>query len=236
MLKPKAEALGLDTWEKMRNHATEEWYPSRFAFGKFKGHTLYEAGENADIRKWLEGLARSNNTANARMGAWYLARLKQQGDNPPIVEVRIPAEEANDFVCEVVIYREPQIEELQKLVESAQARLAEVEAAFSAEKRKVDALRAKLFVKLREHYERRDRIRLVVRYRKSFIEKLLREGEEEAAKVREQFGQAEAEARREYESAAAEVAKKKDTQRGRGTGAEGFVEKACEVVSSRPCA
>jgi DNA polymerase III epsilon subunit-like protein len=210
VLKPKAEALGLDSWEELRDYATEEWYPSRFAFGKFKGHTLYEAVENAEIRKWLEHLSGSKNSANARIGAWYLTRLKQQGDNPPIVDVRIPAEEASGFVCEVVIYREPQIEELQTLVEAAQARLAEVEAAFSIEKRKVDVLRAKLFTKLREDYERRDRLRLIVRYRKSFIEKLLHDGEEEAAKVREQFGQAEAETTREYESAAAEVAKKKE--------------------------
>jgi DNA polymerase-3 subunit epsilon len=99
---------------------------------------------------------------------------------------------------------------LRALVEAAQARLAEAEAAFSVEKRKVDALRAKLFTKLRAHYERRDRLRLVVRYRKNFIEKLLHGSEEEAAEVREQFRQAEAETKREYESTAAELAKKKE--------------------------
>jgi hypothetical protein len=110
----------------------------------------------------------------------------------------------------VAIYRNPDLKHLQLLVEAAQARLAEVEAAFSVEKRKVDALRAKLFAKLREHYERRDRLRLVVRYRKSFIEKLLHAGEEEANEVREEFKQAEAESKREYESTAADLAKKRE--------------------------
>ena len=210
VLKAKAEAIGLDSWDKVRDYAAEEWYPSRFAFGKFKGRTLSEAVENVEIRQWLEWLAKSLNPASARMGAWYLARLGQLESNPPIVDVKIPADESSGLVCEVVIYRNPEAAQLQKLVETAQARLAEVEAGFSVEKRKVDALRAKLFARLREYYERRDRLRLVVRYRKSFIEKLLREGEDEAAEVREQFKQAEAAQKREYESTTAELAKKKE--------------------------
>lgn len=109
-----------------------------------------------------------------------------------------------------VDYQDPELQHLQSLVAAAQSRLAEVEAAFTMEKRKVDALRAKLFAKLRAQYERRDRLRLVVRYRKSFIEKLLRSGEEEANEVREQFKQAEAETTREYESTAALLAKKRE--------------------------
>ncbi len=102
------------------------------------------------------------------------------------------------------------MQHLQLFVAAAQARLAEVEAAFSVEKRKVDVLRAKLFAKLRAHYERRDRLRLVVHYRKSFVEKLLRSGEEEANEVREEFKRAEAETKREYESTAATLAKKRE--------------------------
>jgi DNA polymerase-3 subunit epsilon len=110
----------------------------------------------------------------------------------------------------VVIRETSNAKDLRTRVGAARARLAELEAAFSVEKRKVDALRAKLFTKLRAQYERRDRLRLVVRYRKTFIEKLLHGGEEEAAEVREQFRQAEAETKREYESTAAELAKKKE--------------------------
>ena len=210
VLRPKAEALGLDSWDKVRDYAEAEWYPSRFAFGKFKGRTISEAAESQEIRTWLEWLARSNNSANARVGAWYLARLGQPETNPPIVDVSIPAEDATELVWYVVIYQNPEIQHLQSLVAAAQARLAEVEVAFSVEKRKVEALRAKLFGKLRPDYERRDRLRLVVHYRKCFVEKLLRSGEEEANEVREQFKQAEAETKREYESTAAALAKKRE--------------------------
>jgi DNA polymerase-3 subunit epsilon len=210
VLRLKAEALGLDTWAQLFDYAAEEWYPSRLAFGKFKGHTISEAADNPEIRNWLSWLAGSKNGANARMGAWYLARLEQQGSNPPIVDVSIPAEEDTELVWHVVVYQNPELHHLQSLVETAQARLAEVEAAFSVEKRKVDALRARLFANLRAHYERRDRLRLVVRYRRSFIEKLLHSGEEEADEVRGQFKQAEAETKREYESTAAALAKKRE--------------------------
>ena len=210
VLRPKAEALGLDTWGKARDYAAEEWYPSRLAFGKFKGRTLSEAVDNAEILQWLQWLAGSRNAATARMGAWYLARLEQQEANAPIVDVSIPAEDATELVWHVTVYQSPELQQLQSLVAAAQSRLAEVEAAFSVGKRRVDALRAKLFAKLRAHYERRGRLRLVVHYRKSFIEKLLRAGEEEAGEVREQFKQAEAEKKREYESTAAALAKKRE--------------------------
>src|SRR5437660_1037721 len=71
VLRPKAEAIGLDTWKKARDYAAEEWYPTRFAFGKFKGRTISEAAENSEIRQWLQWLAGSRNAANARIGAWY---------------------------------------------------------------------------------------------------------------------------------------------------------------------
>jgi DNA polymerase-3 subunit epsilon len=126
------------------------------------------------------------------------------------VDVGIPAAGAPEAVWHVVIYQSPEMQHLQLLVAAAQARLAEIEAAFSVEKRKVEALRAKLFSKLRADYELRDRLRLLVHYRKSFVEKLLRSGEDEANEVRDQFKQAEADTKREYESTAAAMEKKRE--------------------------
>ena len=50
----------------------------------------------------------------------------------------------------------------------------------------------------------------MVQYRKSFVEKLLHSGEEEANEVRDEFKRAEAETKREYESTAAALAKKRE--------------------------
>ena len=53
VLRPLAEKRGLDTWEKLRSFTEDEWYPSRLAFGKFKGRLFYEAGEDSNLRSWL---------------------------------------------------------------------------------------------------------------------------------------------------------------------------------------
>ena len=52
-------------------------------------------------------------------------------------------------------------------------------------------------------------MRDVISYRKNFIEKLLHSGEPEGNEVREEFKQADAENKREYESTAAALAKKR---------------------------
>ena len=51
-------------------------------------------------------------------------------------------------------------------------RLAELEAAYTIEKSKTDAVQAALFKKLAEHYRKRDALRLVVSYRKKFLDSL----------------------------------------------------------------
>jgi hypothetical protein len=37
MLRPVAEKRGLEPWEKNVNFTKDEWFPSRLAFGRFKG-------------------------------------------------------------------------------------------------------------------------------------------------------------------------------------------------------
>ena len=68
VLRPIAEQRGLLTWEQLGTYAGEEWYPSRIAFGRHKGKSLTDAGRDAGLREWLEGLAKSANERNARMG------------------------------------------------------------------------------------------------------------------------------------------------------------------------
>jgi len=77
VLRPIAERRGLDTWKKLAAYASEEWYPSRIPFGKFKGRLIWEAKQNPDIRHWLEWLAGSTDPRSARMGQWYLRELER---------------------------------------------------------------------------------------------------------------------------------------------------------------
>ena len=53
----------------------------------------------------------------------------------------------------------PELQRLRALVDAGRARLAELEAGFTIEKAKVEAMKARLFARLREHFQRRDRLR-----------------------------------------------------------------------------
>src|SRR6266576_3662349 len=76
VLRPIAAHRGLDTWEKLVEFAAEEWFPSRIAFGKHKGRLIQEARKDAELRGWLDWLAKSANARNAKMGRWYLRQLE----------------------------------------------------------------------------------------------------------------------------------------------------------------
>ena len=92
------------------------------------------------------------------------------------------------------------------LVDAARARLAELEAGFTVGKAKVEAMKARLFARLRAHFQRRDRLRLVIGYRRKYLESLVRQGGEEAGKIAQEYRQAGAQQEQEYAETAAALA------------------------------
>ena len=54
---------------------------------------------------------------------------------------------------------------------------------------------------MREHYQKRDRLRLIVDYRKKYLDSLVRGGEEEAKQAETQYEQAKAQSDQDYEEA-----------------------------------
>ena len=71
-------------------------------------------------------------------------------------------------------------------------------------------MKARLFARLREHFQRRDRLRLVIGYRRKYLESLVRQGEEEAGKIAQEYRQASAQTEQEYAETAAALAEKKE--------------------------
>lgn len=223
ILRPIAERRGLNTWKKLVAYASEEWYPSRIAFGKFKGHLISEAKRNPDIRSWVEWLAASSNPRSARMGRWYLHELER--DIEPEVDLSVypgsvpPSAEETEAVMRapvkpgVIVYVSPELEELRQLVVGAQAHLAGLEEEYTREKSKLNALNATLFRRLREQYEKRDRLRLVVDYRRKYLDSLLRGSDDEAERLEGDYEKARTQAEQEYQQAAEEVASKKQLTR-----------------------
>jgi len=73
----------------------------------------------------------------------------------------------------------------------------------------VDALNATLFRRLRVHYEKRDQLKLIVDYRRKYLNRLLRGSDEETEKVEGYYQKARTQTQQDYQQAAEAVANKK---------------------------
>jgi DNA polymerase-3 subunit epsilon len=214
ILAPVAAKRGLDTWDTVAAYAKEEWYPSRLTFGKHKGRSILDAPQNPELMSWLQWLAESANEQSASMGRWYLREIQRQQEKAEeavfIAPASLPAEEAGDGSHGIVIYTHPDLQRLRGLVTASRARLADLEAAYTAEKNNVTAVQARLFQHLKKHHRERERLRLIISYRRTYLETLLREGEEEAARLRGEYQEADARTEKDYrETEAAMQAKHK---------------------------
>ena len=217
VLRPIAEHRGLNTWEKLVEYAAEEWFPSRIAFEKHKGRLIQEARKDAELRRWIDWLANSSNARSAKMGRWYLRQLATATTPPETAVFATPeiksgsegTKPAAGGLATLVIYAHPELDQLRQLVAVARARLAELEVNFTKEKSRVDVMQAVLFRQLHGHYQKRDRLRLIVDYRQKFLDSLVRGGEEEAKQTEESYEQARTQTDRDYEETAAAVAEKK---------------------------
>jgi DNA polymerase-3 subunit epsilon len=210
VLHPIAEQRGLDTWEKLSEFAREEWYPSQLTFGKFKGKPFREARGDPEMRAWIERLAASSNEQSASMGRWYLQQIEQEPKEEhggTFIAAACHAAPAPDGTPMegVVLYTSPDLQRLRGLIANSRARLAELESTYTSEKSNVVALQAQMFQRLRAHHEERDRLRVLVAFRQKFINTLLRDGEEEAGHVRDEYQQADANTQKEYEDTEAEM-------------------------------
>jgi DNA polymerase-3 subunit epsilon len=108
-----------------------------------------------------------------------------------------------------IIYASPELEEMRRLVAGARAQLAELETDYTKEKSRVDAVQAVLFRRLREHYQKRDRLRLAAEYRQKFLDSFVRDSTEEVEQSERDFEQAKAQLDEDYEELAAAAEKKK---------------------------
>jgi hypothetical protein len=107
------------------------------------------------------------------------------------------------------MYTSPELEQLRQLVAGARAQLAELETDYTREKSRVDAVQAVLFRHLREHYQKRDRLRLAVEYRQKFLDSFIRDSTDEVEQAEQDFEQAKARLDEDYAELSAAAEKKK---------------------------
>lgn len=203
VLRPLAEKRGLDTWDRLLAFTNETWFPSRLSFGKYKGRLYQEAATDDELRSWLDWLANSTNEKSSAMGRWYLAQIKS---GPTINDAALLDFELQRQVgvipTDLIVFQDPEMEVYRSLVESSRTRLADLEAEYCVERAKVDTVRSKLFQALRPSYQERDRLRLVIRYRRAFIDRLLADGEEAAESTTGDYQRETSEKDKEYDSTA----------------------------------
>jgi len=101
-----------------------------------------------------------------------------------------------------VIFADPQMLDLKRLVEAARSRLADLEVEYTTERHAVEVTQSLLFGMLRAAYQRRDRVSLVVAYRRKFLDALIHGGEGDADAVARQWTQALSASDAEYAEAA----------------------------------
>jgi DNA polymerase-3 subunit epsilon len=204
VLRPLAAARGLETWEAVSAFAAAPWFPSRIAFGKYKGRPFRDALDDPDLYDWLQWLASAGNPRSAAMGRWYLDQLSAsaQAVAPQPVVLEIGPSDGS----ELVPFHDPELETLRQLIAGALSRLADLEVEYLQEHHSVEVVQSQLFSLLRPHYERRDRLRLKIQYRRKYLDTLMIEGVEEAEAVIPEYADARAETEREYEEATIQAA------------------------------
>lgn len=94
-------------------------------------------------------------------------------------------------------------------VASAREQLAALESDYTREKSRADAVQAVLFRHLREHYQKRDRLRLAIEYRQKFLDSFIRDSTDEVEQAEKELKQAKARLDEDYEELAAAAGKKK---------------------------
>lgn len=219
VLRPIAVHRGLNSWTDICTYAESEWYPSRIAFGKFKGRLFLDARKDSALLDWLHWLASSTNNRSAKIGRWYLDQLKHGGMDSRVEGAVMAAASTGDEAqphttsakpsVGVAIFIDPEAEQLRQLIAAARTQLAELEARYTKERHVVDITRTTIFNSLREHYQERDRLRLVIDYRGKYLKILLRSGEEEAEQVVNEYQKAKDQSDTNYENAAAAAASQK---------------------------
>lgn len=195
VLRPMAAELGLHSVEQLKAFTEETWFPTRIPFGKYKGRSYQEARQDQDLRSWIEWLSESDNERSRSMGCWYLEQLERPlktSEHTAKIFINAtdsaqPSARRGEARMGLVIFNDTEIRQLKALVSAARERLADLEMVLDRERAGVAKTQAALFNLLKSSYKRRDALKLVIEYRRKFIQSLLAELDLDPADVRSQF-------------------------------------------------
>jgi DNA polymerase III epsilon subunit-like protein len=191
VLQPIASLRGIDSWNAASRYTSEEWFPTRLAFGKYKGRSYLDARHDSQFKEWLEWLTESKSERTARMGHWYLQNLKshksiEEKFAASAIDLNTSNAPRGEARSGIVVFYSVELEEIRFLVTAARERLADLEVIYARECNAIAVVQSKLFSLLEDCYRHRDKLRLVVAYRKKYLDSIL-SGEEDLSSVQEDF-------------------------------------------------
>lgn len=177
VLRPISDNRKLNSWQIIKNFTEEEWFPSRIAFGKFKGRSFRDARYDRQLEEWLEWLSQSKNERTSRMGSWYLSRLACQDPiqhefTAAAIDLNTSYESRGSMRSGIVLFRSVEIDEIRFLVTAARERLADLEVIYARECNAIAVTQSMLFSLLKDSYQIRDQLRLRVSYRRRYLDSI----------------------------------------------------------------
>ena len=209
VLRPMAAEFGLQTIDQLKKFTEEIWFPTRIPFGKYRGRSYQDARQDNDFRSWIEWLSKSDNERSRSMGCWYLEQLKRplkSSENSAKIFINAtdsaqPGARRGEARMGIVIFNDAKIKQLKALVSAARERLADLEMVLDRDRAGVAKTQGELFSLLKTSYKRRDDLKLVIEYRRLFIQSLLADLDLDPADVRTQFNSSQKRLDEEFEAA-----------------------------------
>jgi hypothetical protein len=102
----------------------------------------------------------------------------------------------------LVSFRNVRIDEIKIRIQAAEDNLSEIESKYSSVRRNIDSVKGTLFRILREYYEERDHLKLIIKYRIEFIDKHYKGNTVESEDVKRRYNEAKRQSEEDYESTA----------------------------------
>lgn len=209
VLKPIALDRGVRTISQARSLSKEIWYPTRIPFGKHRGRPFHEARRDVDLKSWFEWLSRSENPSSQLMGRWYLEELEKPEpvlkNNSRIyvtaTDSAQPSGKRGEARMGIVVYNDARLNQLKALLSAARERLADLEMALDRDRAGIAKTQSELFQILKDVYRRRDKLRLLVKYRQKYLNTILNSSDIDVDDVKSDFEQNQEQLDQEFDDA-----------------------------------
>ena len=209
VLQPLGALKGLTDMKSVRSFTEEKWFPTKLPFGKFRGRSFLEARENPNLKSWIEWLAQSDNERSREMGSWYLEKLskprQESVSGPKVIATAVdsthPSANRGSERKGIIVFDDTRVSQLKALVNAARERLADLESVLDRDRIGVAQTQSKLFGLLRPLYQKRDALKLLIKFRKKYINSILDEFDIDPDEIESEYHKSQKKLDDEYKSA-----------------------------------